>query len=246
MFKQIFIDNWHSIAAIGIFAFTFIAYLFLVFHAAKLKDEESKHLSGLPLDDGKQPSKKRSVNSSGPELRPHVYDGIQEYDNKLPNWWLYTLYIAIVFYIGWWVAYYQFGIIPSDGEELHKQIIAVQQAKDDQIKELASKISDEKLWEMSKDSSIVQKGSEIYQLNCSPCHAADLSAKMGAVSLPGQPLNNDEWKYGGEPMQILQIVQKGSPDKTAPVQMPPWEQVLSAEQITQVVAFVLSHHTQPE
>ena len=46
-------------------------------------------------------------------------------------------------------------------------------------------------------------------------------------------------------MDLFKMVQKGSPDKTQAVQMPPWEQVLSASDIAKVVAFVLSHHTEP-
>ena len=33
-------------------------------------------------------------------LREHEYDGIQEYDQKLPNWWLTIFIAANVFFIG--------------------------------------------------------------------------------------------------------------------------------------------------
>ena len=41
-------------------------------------------------------------------LREHEYDGIQEYDQKLPNWWLYTLFGAILFFLVDWGIYYNF------------------------------------------------------------------------------------------------------------------------------------------
>ena len=34
----------------------------------------------------------------------HEWDGIQEWDNPLPRWWLYIFYACIVFSIGYWIA----------------------------------------------------------------------------------------------------------------------------------------------
>jgi cytochrome c oxidase cbb3-type subunit III len=173
---------------------------------------------------------------NGPVLREHVYDGIQEYDQKLPNWWLFTWYITMVWFVIAWVAYYQLGRGDSDVEQIDKAIAAVEEHRN---QELAS-LDDDKLWEMAKDAKVVEAGKATYSTTCVACHAPDLSAHLAGAKLPGLPLNDAEWKHGGSPTQILNIIRKGAPDLTKG--MPPWEPQLGIQRVVEVTAFLLSHH----
>jgi cytochrome c oxidase cbb3-type subunit 3 len=55
-------------------------------------------------------------------IREHSYDGIQEYDKRLPNWWLFTLYITIVFWVGYWFYFHQAKIGQSNVEILQHEL----------------------------------------------------------------------------------------------------------------------------
>jgi len=185
------------------------------------------------------------VDPNAPVLRPHVYDGIQEYDQKLPNWWLFTFYFAIAWFVLYWFLYYNLGKFQTDHDRVTSQIDAINQVKARELEAMLAKLDDKVLWEWSRNPQIADQGAATYQKLCVTCHAPDLSATLAGAKLPGLPLNDAEWKYGAKPMDLFKMVQKGSPDKTQAVQMPPWEQVLSASDIAKVVAFVLSHHTEP-
>lgn len=182
----------------------------------------------------------------GVVLRDHVYDGIQEYDQRLPNWWLFTLYIMIVFFIGYWVAYYQFGWVKSDVERLNEAMAVVKAAQQKELEKVIANLDDEALWEMSQDPEIVAKGEETFQTICFVCHGKDLSATLGGVKLPGEPLNDAGWKYGGgKPMGIFGTVMKGSPppkEGEPPGGMVPYETQLGAQKVVEVVAYILNHH----
>ena len=178
--------------------------------------------------------------SHEPELRDHVYDGIQEYDQKLPNWWLWTWYITIIWFVIAWVAYYQLGVGEPDHERIEGQLAKIEEVRQ---KELAQ-IDDAKLWAMSKDADMVAKGKETFMTTCVACHAPDLSGFMAGMKLPGLPLNDQEWKHGGTPTQVLHIVRKGAPDITKG--MPAWEPQLGLDRVISVVAFVMSHHQENE
>lgn len=170
-----------------------------------------------------------------PPLREHVYDGIQEYDQKLPNWWLFTWYITMVWFVIGWLAYYQLGVGQTDQEIVDAQMAKIEEAR---AREMES-LDDAKLWAMSKDHAVVEAGKATYMTTCVACHAADLSATLAGAKLPGLSLNDKEWKHGGLPTQVMQIVNKGAPDLTKG--MPPWES-LGTTKVAEVVAFILSHH----
>ena len=47
-------------------------------------------------------------------LLDHQYDGIQEYDNPLPSWWVYLFLLTIAFSAAYWLYYHWGGIGMSE------------------------------------------------------------------------------------------------------------------------------------
>jgi cytochrome c oxidase cbb3-type subunit 3 len=181
-------------------------------------------------------------------LREHEYDGIQEYDQKLPNWWLFTFYGAIVFFIGYWALYYHTGILKSDQVVIQEKIAAIQKAKDAELEKTLASLDDSKLvHQWAADPAIVSAGEATYLTNCSACHGPDLSATMlvgGAkIPLPGLPINDGQWKFGNKPMDIFKLINLGSPPDSAGyngAKMQAWNQTMTPKQIAEVTAFIIS------
>ena len=181
-------------------------------------------------------------------LREHEYDGIQEYDQKLPNWWLFTFYGAIVFFIGYWGLYYNTEALKTDRQNIVEAITNIQKAKDAELEKTLASLDDSTLvhnW--ATDPAIVSAGEATYLTNCSACHATDLSATMDVggnkIPLPGLSLTDHQWKFGGKPMQIFSLINQGSPaDSTGNngAKMQAWGQTLSPKKIAELVAFIIA------
>ncbi|MEO5960236.1 MAG: cbb3-type cytochrome c oxidase N-terminal domain-containing protein [Opitutaceae bacterium] len=170
-------------------------------------------------------------------IRPHVFDGIQEYDKRLPNWWLYTLYATIVFWVGYWAYYEWFRAGPSS-----EQAVVVAMAKIEAQRLTAAKVDDTSLWQMSQNAMLVDSGKAVYTANCIACHLASLRGKSESQVAIGPDLTDTTWVHGGKPTEVHDLITKGVLAKG----MPTWGPVLGAKKIADVTAYILSRHREGE
>ncbi len=106
------------------------------------------------------------------EIREHSFDGIQEYDKQLPNWWLITFYGAIAFWIGYWFYTQDSGLALSDTTALEQQLDRIEAAK---LAASATQLDDSSLWAMSRNAVFVEAGKTTYNTTCASCHLTDLT-----------------------------------------------------------------------
>jgi cytochrome c oxidase cbb3-type subunit 3 len=170
-------------------------------------------------------------------VRPHVYDGISEYDKRLPNWWLYTLYITIVFWVGYWAYFEWFRI----GQQPH-QVVAAEMAKIEAARLSTAQLDDASLWQMSRNPAFVAAGKAVYDSNCAACHLPTLRGKAENPTAIGPDLTDTAWVHGGKPTQVHEIITKGILAKG----MPTWGPVLGAKKIGEVTAYIMSKHQEGE
>ncbi len=62
------------------------------------------------------------------QLTDHNYDGIQEYDNDLPRWWLALLWISVI-WAGAYTTWYAVIGMPSGPEALRLELVAISEAR---------------------------------------------------------------------------------------------------------------------
>ena len=166
------------------------------------------------------------TNHPDDELRHHSYDGIQEYDKRLPNWWLFTLYGAIIFAAGYWAYYHWTDHMQPGYVRVERKLEEFQR----NALNSGAAPTDSQLYSMSTDPAVVSAGEKIYRTNCVACHGADLKGGIG------QNLTDNVWIHGGLPTNLYTSISVGVADKG----MPTWGPVLGPARIADVVAFVIS------
>ena len=185
---------------------------------------------------------------TGTETTGHSWDGIEELNTPLPRWWLWTLYLTIIWGIGYVIAYPAWpmisgatqgmlgwssrGVVAQDIIEHESQNSALVEAL------LAADMST-----LSENADLnryaIARGGSVFLAQCSQCHG---SGAAGAVGYPN--LLDNDWLWGGSIEEIAYTVRHGIRNETDFdahwSQMPAYGELFETDEIEATVEYVIS------
>lgn len=178
----------------------------------------------------------------------HSWDGIEEWNNPMPRWWVWTFYATIIWGIGYCIAYPAWPLISEATPGLLKYSTRGEVAAEiDRFEQanapINAKLAATELGDVRNDTELqtyaVQAGGAVFRTWCAQCHGA------GAAGAKGYPnLLDDDWLWGGSIEDIHLTIKHGirteEDDDTRFSQMPAFGDFLSEEEISQVVHHVMA------
>lgn len=158
-------------------------------------------------------------------LLDHAYDGIKEYDNPMPGWWVW-LFVATIVFSFFYVLYYHVGTGPSIYDRLESEQARYGEMIIARFGEL--KPDEQTIGMLMRDENVISSMAGLYRGRCAQCHAADGSGGVGPN------LTNDYYIRVRTLPDIATIISKGVVDRG----MPAWEDQFSETQIVLLSAYV--------
>jgi len=195
--------------------------------------------------------KKRIDEATGVETVGHQFDGTQELNNPMPQWWLAIFYACVVF-AGVYMIF--FPAIPMVTTAT-KGVLGYT-ARGEVAEDIASHAEGQAVWreriaaadleDIQSDPELLQfamaAGKANWAVNCSQCHGSGAAGNVG-----GYPnLNDDAWIWGGDLENIYLTIAHGvrnEVDDDARYSMMPnygVDELLTREEIAQVTQYVIS------
>lgn len=163
------------------------------------------------------------------ETTGHNYDGIEELDNPMPQWWFLLFVATLAFAVAYLLLYPGMGNWKgllgwtSTGELERHQL-----AHDRRYAPLFSQYSKTPITELVNNPKALGMGQRIFLNNCALCHGSDAG---GAFGFPD--LTNNDWLWGGSPEAIKTSIMEGRNG-----QMPAWGAVIGEAAVRDVSTFI--------
>ena len=163
--------------------------------------------------------------SSNPKLLDHEADGIKEFDNQLPRWWVWLFYLTIAFAVCYLLYFHVFHLGDLQAAEWEKENAAGEKIKAAASAQFESGIA---ALQPSNDQLVLAVGKQIYLSRCAPCHRAD------GGGLVGPNLCDDYWIHGTNYSDSVKVIWDGVPAKG----MITWKNYLHPDEITAVASYI--------
>lgn len=195
------------------------------------------------------PSDPREPNTTG-----HEWDGLREFDNPLPRWWLWIFYGCIAFAIGYWVlmpawpginGYTRGTLGQSDRANVVRELAALKLQRAGMMNRLAGASLEQIEQDPELQSFALNVGQSVFGDNCATCHG------QGGIGRPGYAnLRDDVWLWGGSLQDILKTITVGvrsdHPD-TRMSAMPAFgrDGILTAAQVNDLTEYVVALSRRP-
>ena len=193
-------------------------------------------------------SNKPTEDAKTPETTGHEWDGIQELNNPLPRWWLWTLYATIIWGIGYTIAYPAWPLISSTTRGVLNHSTRMEVARDIEAHQnlnagLVAQLNAADLSQIAPDADLhrygVARGRSVFAAQCSQCHGS------GAAGSPGYPnLLDNDWLWGGDLAEISYSVRHGirndTDEEARYSDMPAFQDILADDEIDAVAEYVFA------
>lgn len=165
------------------------------------------------------------------ETTGHIYDGIEEYDNPLPAWWLWMFVLSIVFAIGYLIVFPGLGNYKGTLDWSQKSRYEAEVAEANATYgPIYQRYAAMKIEDVASDSEAMRMAGRLFGDNCAQCHGSDGRGSRGYPNLTDQ-----NWLWGGEPAQIEASITHGRQGG-----MPGWEAALEPQGVNEVAEYILN------
>jgi len=187
----------------------------------------------------------------------HSWDGIEEFDNPLPRWWLWIFYASIAWALIYMLLYPAWPLVNRATSGIlgysSRGAVAADIAEFEAGNQVwFDRLVETELDEIRNDPDLqrfaINAGGAVFRAQCSQCHGTG-GAGVQASGFPN--LNDDEWIWGGTMEDIHLTVRYGIRNEDFPdarwSEMPAFgrDGLLSGDEIDQVVEHVLALSRQP-
>jgi cytochrome c oxidase cbb3-type subunit 3 len=191
----------------------------------------------------------KSHQEGDPETTGHTWDGIEEFNNPMPRWWLWTFYVCIFWGLLYSIAYPAWPLISRAtpgllGASTRADVAVDIQRFADANAPINARLEAAELTEIANDPELEiyakNAGAAVFRTWCAQCHGSGAAG----VQASGYPnLLDDDWLWGGDIENIHYTITNGirnGTDDARLSEMPRFgvDGLLERPQITEVVQHV--------